>query len=101
LKLGGISSCKEEIRIIKREARNNQEIDSSVKMQEFILKQNKEIWNIIFNNEINYNHPLALSNTEFGVLQSMKNQKIQMPSPLQAKTLYGVYKKAEKMGLVK
>jgi len=96
-----LAADKEEIRIIKREAKNNQELDSSIKMQEFILKQNKEIWSIIFDNEIKYNHPLALSNTEFGVLQSMKNHKIQMPSPLQAKTLYGVYKKAEKMGLIK
>ena len=95
-----LSTSKEEINIKKREAKNNQEIDNSAKMQEFVIKLDFTIWNKILQNDAKYNHPLALMHTEYGVLSSMAIGKINLPTPKQAKILYSIYLRAKDKDLL-
>lgn len=48
-----LSTTKEEANIKKREAKNNQEIDNSAKMQEFVIKLEFNYWNNILINDAN------------------------------------------------
>jgi len=79
---------KEEAIYIKREARTNQEIDNSFRMQEVFLKINSKLWKKIREYELE----LSLSQTEHSILESMTNGKITLPSPKQAKVLYNILK---------
>ena len=81
---------KEEASYIKREARSNQEIDSSFRMQEVVLKVNSKLWEKIREYELE----LSLSQTEHSILESMTNGKITLPSPKQAKVLYNILENA-------
>ena len=95
-----LSTTKEEANIKKREAKNNLEIDNSVKMQEFVIKIGFNSWNNILINDTKYNHPLSLSQTEYGVLSSMVSGKINFPTPKQAKVLYNIYQRAKEKDII-
>ena len=95
-----LSTTKEEVNIKKREAKNNQEIDNSTKMQEFVINLGLNNWNNILSNDTKYNHPLNLSYTEHGVLSSMATGRITLPTPKQAKVLYSIYLRAKDKDLL-
>lgn len=95
-----LSTTKEEVNIKKREAKNNQEIDNSTKMQEFVINLGLNNWNNILSNDTKYNHPLNLSYTEHGVLSSMATSRITLPTPKQAKVLYSIYLRAKDKDLL-
>jgi hypothetical protein len=90
---------KEEEKYNKREAKKEKTLVKGIEMQIFVAETPHNKWNNLhkyFERE-NYD---GLSTTEEGVLKSMAEKKIKVPTERQSKVLYKLYVKANDEGFV-
>ena len=83
----------------KREAKKEKKILQGIEIQVFVVKTPLEKW-INLNEYFQRENYSGLSSIEKGVLNSMAQYQIPLPTERQSKVLYKLFLKAEKEGLV-
>lgn len=90
---------KEEEKYEKREDKKDKIILQGIEMQIFVMEAPILHWKNLYN-YFAEDKFIGMSSTETGVLKSMANNEIMMPTERQSKVLYNLYEKAIKEGFV-
>ena len=91
---------KEENKFVQKENKAVKAIDKGIDMQIFVLNVKSQDWRKLYDYHVFDKAISRLSSMQLGILQSMANGLISIPSEKQSIVLYKIYELAEKEGFI-
>jgi hypothetical protein len=92
-----ITTTREAVKYVEDEAKKQADMDRKIEYQTTVINLSVEIWRRLV--EFYQQYKTECTPMEYDILQKMFQKRIQIPSEKQAKILYNMYEKAQKMGL--
>lgn len=93
---------REEIQIIKQDAKKEKQLTRGIEVQTFVIQTPIDSWQKLFDyyDELRKERILDISETQYDILQKWSSGRLSFPSEKQAHVLYELYRKAEEDAFV-